>query len=118
MQLQFDEACKVHVCLEAVDMRKSIDGLLAMVLDYFEASPQSQSVFVFCNKAKDKVKLLVWHKNGFMLLYKRLDRGRFRLTPQESGKLEISQAQLSWLLAGLEFQLMSEFKELDYSVYY
>jgi transposase len=118
MQLSFESDYQVLVCLEPVDMRKAIDGLVAEVVEYFELEPQSKTLFVFCNRAKNKLKLLVWHKNGFMLLYKRLDKGRFRLRFQPDGKLAISQEQLSWLLAGLDFQLMNEFNELSYRAYY
>lgn len=116
--LQFTEGHEIQVCLEAVDMRKSIDGLLAKIADCFDKEAQSKTVFVFCNKAKDKVKLLVWHKNGFVLVYKRLERGRFKLRLERNGKLTINNQQLSWLLAGLEFQLMNEFNELSYRDYY
>jgi transposase len=116
--LKLTQDYQIQVCLESTDMRKSIDGLLAKVVDYFEADAQSKTVFVFCNKVKDKVKILYWHRNGFAMLYKRLDRGRFKLRLQPSGRIAVSEEQLEWLLAGLDFQLMEEFNELDYRNYY
>lgn len=116
--LSFDEKVKVHLALAPIDMRKSIDGLVALVVDVLEQSPQSRDVFVFYNKARDKLKLVYWDRNGFALHYKRLDKGRFRVTRNQVGRLEISVEQLQWLLAGLDFQLMQQFNELNYTHYY
>ncbi len=115
--LQFEKGYQIQVCLEAVDVRKSIDSLLAKVVDFFDLPEQSKTVFVFCNKTKNKIKLLVWHKSGFVLVYKRLEQGRFKLRLERNGKLTINHQQLSWLLAGLKFQFMNEFNELNYRGY-
>jgi len=116
--LSVGESTQIYVALSPVDMRKSIDGLVALIVDDFNASPQLGHVFVFCNKARNKVKLVYWDRNGFVLHYKRLDKGRFRIKRNRTGRLEISAQQLQWLLAGLEFQLMQEFNELNYTHYY
>lgn len=100
-------------------MRKAIDGLNACVADHFPESAQSGSLFVFYNKAKDKVKILYWNKNGFILHYKRLERGRFKCQKSDENEtMEITEEQLEWLLAGLDFTLMHQFSELNYSHYY
>ncbi|PIQ42605.1 MAG: IS66 family insertion sequence hypothetical protein [Gammaproteobacteria bacterium CG12_big_fil_rev_8_21_14_0_65_46_12] len=116
--LSFGEQVSVHLALSPIDMRKSIDGLVALVVDELEQSPQSGDVFVFYNKARDKLKLVYWDRNGFALHYKRLDKGRFRVERNQAGRLEITTQQLQWLLAGLEFQLMQQFNELNYTHYY
>jgi transposase len=74
----------VYVAEGAIDMRKSIDGLAALVQASLLVSPLSGALFVFFNRGRDKVKLLWWDRHGFWLAYKRLERGRFRLpvTPQ------------------------------------
>lgn len=117
--LKPNDAKSIFVYLSAIDMRKSIDGLAAIVLDEFEQLPQSGDLFVFHNKGRDKIKLIYWDRNGFVLFYKRLERGRFKLskTP-ESDKIDITTDQLQWLLAGLDFQLMQSFNELNYQNYY
>lgn len=69
----------VYVAAEAVDMRKSIDGLARLVEESLPASPFTGGVFVFFNRSRDKVKLLWWDRHGFWLAYKRLEKGRFRL---------------------------------------
>ena len=109
-----------YVYNQAVDMRKSIDGLSYLVCEVLEGTPQSGGVYLFHNKALDKVKLLYWDKNGFVLHYKRLEKGKFKLKRKADSpdEFSISKQQLTWLLAGLDFNLMDEFKDLDYSNYY
>jgi len=109
---------KIYVSLSPVDMRKSINGLSALVFDTFEENPTSGDLFVFYNRGKDKVKLLHWATNGFGLYYKQLERGKFKFAKAANGKIAISHEQLDWLLAGLDFNLMAEFPEMSYSVFY
>jgi transposase len=117
--LSLPAGTKVFVSLTPIDMRKSINGLSALILDVFAKSPQSRHLFLFHNKARDKVKLIFWDRNGFVLYYKRLERGRFKFSKTiDNETIEIAENQLQWLLAGLDFQLMHEFNELSYSEYY
>ena len=62
------------------DMRKSIDGLCAVVEDKLHMSPKTKSIFLFCGRRADRLKILMWEPDGFVLLYKRLsvERGRYR----------------------------------------
>lgn len=62
----------------ATDMRKSIDGLTAIVTYAIHQNPLSQQLFVFCSRDRSRLKILFWDQNGFWLFYKRLERGRFR----------------------------------------
>lgn len=113
------ESIKIYVQLSPVDMRKAINGLTALIVDEFSMSPQSGDIFIFYNKRRDKVKAVYWDKNGFVLYYKRMDRFRFKFSkPSEDDSLEINANQLQWLFAGLDFQLMNEFSELNYDHYY
>ena len=68
-----------HVFLACghTDMRKSIDGLAAIVQQNFKLDPFSKDVFMFCGRRKDRIKALFWDGDGFSLLYKRLDNGKF-----------------------------------------
>ena len=68
---------RVYLCAKPVDFRKAHDGLCAIVRDQFRDDPFSGDVFVFHNAARDRIKLLVWDKNGFWLCYKRLEQGTF-----------------------------------------
>lgn len=117
MMLKFREEIKLYVSMQPIDARKSIDGLCALVLDNFADNPQCGNVFIFFNKAKDKVKILWWHANGFALYYKRLEKHRFVLPKNTTETFEINQAQLNGLLAGLDFSLMRHFPEINYHQY-
>ena len=118
MPLTLAENINVYVSLTPVDMRKSINGLSALVLSVFKKQPTSGHLFVFYNQSKDKIKILHWDRNGFFLYYKRLEKGKFRFKKTADEVVELSTDQLSWLLAGLDFMLMNDFKELNYSNYY
>lgn len=116
--LKLGEETAIYVASERVDFRKAINGLAALVLEHFEKAAQDGSVYVFYNGDYTRVKCLFWDKNGFVLYHKRLERGRFKLKGRPEGVLNISQEQLSWLLAGLDFCLMKEFSHLNYSEYF
>lgn len=88
----------VYLAAEAIDMRKSIDGLAAWVQHSLPVSPLSGALFVFFNRPRDKVKLLWWDRHGFWLAYKRLERGRFRLPAADA----LTLADLSLVLEGID----------------
>ena len=101
---------RVFLCVKPVDFRKAHDGLCAIVRDQFRDDPFSGDVFVFHNGARDRVKLLVWDRNGFWLLYKRLEQGTFPFgMPGEGARVEITRAQLAMLLEGLEWKSARKF---------
>jgi transposase len=95
---------QVHLAPGATDLRKSIDGLSALVSAVFELDPFSDRWFVFCNRQRDKLKILRWDYNGFWLYYRRLERGRFKWPTQTGPALCISRRQLQWLLDGLSIE--------------
>ncbi len=102
--LNLELAGQVYLALGATDLRKSIDGLATLVSAGFELDPFSDHWFVFCNRRRDKLKILRWDHNGFWLYYRRLERGRFRW-PEHSGRtLLITRRQLHWLLDGLTLE--------------
>ena len=108
----------IHIALAPCDMRKSVDGLCLEVLERYQKSPQCNELFLFRNKRGDKIKLLFWHRNGFCILYKRLESNRFIFPRACSDQaVTITEEQLQWLLAGLDFSLMSQWPELIYSEY-
>ena len=92
----------VWLVAEAYDMRKSIDGLAQAVVDALHRQPLSGEVFVFGNRAHDKVKLLWWDRHGFWLAYKRLERGQFRW-PESGGAIGLS--ELTLLLEGVDLRV-------------
>jgi len=108
---------KLFVASSPVDFRRSIDGLCSIIHQEMLENPQTH-VYVFYNKNKDKLKLIGWHKNGYVLIYKRLERGKFTFIQSDDNSVEISQEQLSWLIAGLDWVNMSSWNELKFEDYY
>ena len=96
----------VYLACGVTDLRKSIDGLAAIVKYSFDLYVFSNSLFVFCNRDQDKLKILYWDHNGFWLYYRRLDKGRFKWPKQNSGPsaMAVSRRQLQWLLDGLALE--------------
>lgn len=93
---------QVYVAVGSVDMRKSIDGLSALVAREFDLDPFGGRLFVFGNRRRNMVKVLYWDRNGFCLWQKRLERERFRWPESGAEVLELEQRQLQWLLDGLD----------------
>lgn len=112
MQLTIN-APSILICTQAVDFRKSIDGLIDVVLSEQHLDLHANT-FIFLNKSRDKIKILAWHKNGFVLLLKRLEKGHFINIQSKSSSVNITPQQLSWLLAGLDWVSMSSWGELEY----
>lgn len=97
----------VFVHRDAVDFRKSINGLAAIVEQSLRMSPFGQAAFVFANRRRDRVKILLWHRNGFWLMLKRLEGGeRFAWPRASDGVIELSVEQLHWLLEGYDLAAM------------
>ena len=99
---------KVWVYKEPTDMRKAINGLSQLVVEKWSDNPQSGALYVFYNRARDRIKVLYWHYNGFCLLHKRLESGRFKLPTTSDNHFELSEHQLYRLLEGLHFLNKSE----------
>jgi len=79
-------------------------------------NPLSSHLFVFCNRQRDKLKILYWHNNGFWLFYRRLEKQRFHWPqPSQSAAVEITSRELLWLLEGLDISRVTAHKRLDYS---
>ena len=92
---------QVYLATGPTDLRKSIDGLSILVQEAFELDPFSNSLFVFCNRNQDKVKILHWEHNGFWLYYRRLEKGRFKWPGAKKSILNVSERELRFLLDGL-----------------
>ncbi|HBV96310.1 MAG TPA: IS66 family insertion sequence hypothetical protein [Desulfotomaculum sp.] len=82
-------------------MRKPIDGLAACVQQSFRLDPFSSSLFLFCGRRSDRIKALCWEGDGFVLLYKRLENGKFQWPRNENEVKNITPQQLRWLMEGL-----------------
>ena len=105
MLTTYESATKVYLACGNTDMRKSIDGLTAVVAAVYELDLFNDSFFVFCNKQRNKIKILRWDRNGFWLYYKRLEKGRFKWPEDKTEQtLAIDRRQLQWLLEGLTLE--------------
>jgi len=110
---------KVFVYIDAVDMRKSIDGLCVLLSEQFSADPQAGDLYIFSNRSRNKLKCLFWDSNGFVLYYKRLERGRFHYSKSLSGEsVLVNQSQLQALFLGLDFHLLSQFSSERYEAFF
>jgi len=98
-------------------MRKSIDGLAIIVSGSLSLNPSDGSLYIFYNKKYDKLKMLFWDRNGFTLLYKRLEKERFKI-PKLVTEQVISYEQMRWLFDGLDINEVKGFKALKYSVFF
>lgn len=93
---------RVYLACGSTDMRRSIDGLAALVQKSFQLDPFSPCLFVFCNRQRDRLKILHWQHNGFWVHYRRLEKGRFEWPTSTTDKaIVISRRELNWLLDGL-----------------
>ena len=105
---------QVFLARGSTDLRKSIDGLAAIVQEGFQLNPFSASLYVFCNKKRDKLKILHWDFNGFWLYYRRLEKGTFQWPEKDATHpLNISTRQLGWLLAGLPIEQKNAHSEVQ-----
>ena len=99
----FVEPSSIYLHRPFVDFRKSINGLSVIVEASMELPAMSGALFIFCNKAKDKLKILYWDKTGFALWYKRLEKDKFKWPKKmDTDCIELNEQQLSWLLNGYD----------------
>jgi transposase len=103
--LLLPRAVRVYVAAEPVNLRKSFDGLTNEVREVLRGDPLSGHVFVFVNRRRTMVKLLVWTRGGFTIVQKRLERGTFafpRRVTREAVSVEIDVHELGMLLEGID----------------
>ncbi len=95
---------RVYLCLSPCDMRRSFDGLHALVRDHLQLDPFAGHLYLFANKRKDRLKVLYWERDGFAIWAKRLEAGSYAIPCGESGsrRIEITSEELSALLSGID----------------
>lgn len=95
----------IYIATTYVDMRKSIDGLSYIVTMQFQLEVMNQSLFIFTNKARNRIKILYYENHGFWLFIRRLNKGTFKIQEMEKEVVKaIDERQLEWLLNGLEIE--------------
>ena len=111
----FHEVPAVYLHRDPVDFRKAINGLVLIIEQNMALSPYADALFVFCNRGRDKLKIVYWDTTGFCLWYKRLEQARFAWPRKvESAVLTLTEEQLHWLLRGLDITRMQPHQELRY----
>jgi transposase len=94
----------VYIACGYTNMRMGIDGFAAHVKLVFGLDPMSNSVFLFCGRKRDRLKALYFEGDGFVLLYKRLQTGRFKWPASPEAARSLTWQQLGWLLEGLSVE--------------
>jgi len=101
MKVKFPDNLQIFIACGKTDMRKSIDGLSAIVSQNFKLNPFENALFLFCGGKRDRMKALLWEGDGFLLLYKRLENGAFQWPKTTEDVRKISPQQFRWLIEGL-----------------
>ena len=101
--LTLPPSVRIYLAAGATDLRRSIDGLSALVRDRLGLDPLTGHLFLFRNRRGDRLKILVWDRSGFWVLYKRLERGTFTWPAGEAATpFEMRAADLMLLLSGVD----------------
>ena len=102
--LSLSPPVRVFLATQFTDMRRSFDGLCALVQCQLKQDPFSGHLFVFINRRRDRVKLLYWCGDGFAIWYRRLEKGTFQLPSagKDEVRLEMKASDLSLILDGIE----------------
>jgi transposase len=102
--LTLPPSVKIHLAVGPTDLRKSIDGLMAIVRNHWQSDPFSGHLHVFLSRDRSRAKILFWDQGGFVVYYKRLERGRFRMpaVDETQQKVRLDATDLAMLLQGID----------------
>lgn len=105
--LTLPSSVRIYVAAEPVDLRRGFDGLAAATRGLIGADPMSGHIFVFLNRRRNRVKVLIWDRTGYVLLYKRLEKGTFEIPnePRPGRRhVELDSGELGLMLEGLDLR--------------
>ncbi|MGH8895825.1 MAG: IS66 family insertion sequence element accessory protein TnpB [Egibacteraceae bacterium] len=105
--LTLPSSVRIFIAAEAVDLRRGFDGLAAATRGIILQDPLNGHVFAFLNRRRNRIKLLVWDRTGFVLIYKRLEQGTFRIpiTPPAGRRhVELDSGDLGLMLEGIDLR--------------
>lgn len=102
--LSLPATVRIWIATQPTDLRKSFDTLAEVVRQQFQLDPLSGQLFVFTNKRADRIKLLYWDEDGYVLLYKRLEVGTFRRPHADEPRVPLRAADLQLLLDGIDLE--------------
>lgn len=105
--LSLPSTVRIYLAAEPVDLRRGFDGLAAATRQVIAADPLSGHLFVFLNRRGNRMKILLWERSGYLLIYKRLEQGRFQLprTPTVGKRhIEIEGSELALMMEGIDLR--------------
>ena len=105
--LTLPAAVRIFVAAEPVDLRRGFDGLAAATRSVIQQDPTNGHVFCFLNRSRNRIKLLIWDRTGYLIVYKRLERGTFTLATVPapgSRHVELDAGELALLLEGIDLR--------------
>lgn len=106
----------VYLCRDPIDFRKGINGLAILVEQLLMQNPFSEQLFVFCNRRRDRIKILYWERSGFCLWQKRLEQARFHWPRKERDDvITLTPQQLNWLLDGYDISRLQPHQKLAFN---
>ena len=118
MLKELTNGVQVYMVTGYTDLRRSIDGLATIVQAQLKLDPFNKALFLFCGRRCDRIKGLLWEGDGFLLLYKRLDNGKFQWPRNETEAKLLTTQQTRWLMEGLKIEQPKAIKDGKPSVIY
>ena len=113
MLADISQVDSIYIVCGRTDMRKQIDGLCAIIEDKLHMGKDDNALFLFCGRRHDRIKTILYEKDGIVLLYKRLSvDGRFRWPRNHEEIRQLTWQQFDWLMSGLEIEQPKAFKPL------
>jgi transposase len=104
---------RIYLACGRTDLRKAINGLSAIVKLRFQAESLDQALFVFCNRSRNRLKILEWDGDGFWVYAKRLEKGAFHWPPGETQSMMLSEDEFGHLLGGTKLRLKMKREEVE-----
>jgi transposase len=101
--LKLPEPSRIFMAVKPVDMRRSFDGLCATITEALGSNPLSGDLYLFRGKRADRIKAMIWDRNGLAIWYKRLERGKYKWPSRECTSIELTAHELKLLLDGVDF---------------
>lgn len=108
--IDFSRVQNYYIACGYTDMRKQIDGLVALVQLELHGELNEESIFLFCGRRPDRIKALYWDGTGYILLYKRLTEKRFQWPRQEADLQQLTRQEFRWLMEGLSITQKKAFR--------
>jgi transposase len=106
------KAERIFIACGYTDLRRGIDGLAAQIKQSFNLDPYANSLFLFCGRRSDRIKALYYEGDGFLLLYKRLETGRYQWPRNTAEVKELTWQQVRWLTEGLSIMQPKAIKNI------